>query len=92
MDCSSNTVSSTGQHRSLRVAVEGNIGSGKSTFLTYCQQNKDFDVAFEPISEWTNMNGTNLLVIFLLELNDSVRESDHVTVIFENNRQADMPN
>lgn len=35
---------------SLKVAVKGNIGSGKSTFLAYCQGKADIDVAYEPVN------------------------------------------
>lgn len=56
------TVTSSRYHRPLRVAVEGNISSGKSTFLSFCQRQPDLDVAMEPIDEWTNLDGSNLLV------------------------------
>ncbi|XP_037042929.1 deoxynucleoside kinase-like [Bradysia coprophila] len=65
MDKSSELISSTRVDRPLRVSVEGNIGSGKTTFLNYCQHRRnDVDVAFEPVSQWTNLNGTNLLSNF----------------------------
>lgn len=49
-------------HRPLRVSVEGNIGSGKTTFLDYCLHHEDMAVVPEPVSEWTNVNGINVLV------------------------------
>lgn len=54
--------SSTRRTRPFRVAVEGNIGSGKSTFLEYCKLHPDVEVVPEPVSEWTDLRGTNLLV------------------------------
>lgn len=48
--------------RPLRVSVEGNIASGKSTFLAYCAQCIDIEVIPEPVDEWQNLSGTNLLV------------------------------
>lgn len=62
-------VTSLASHgRPLRISVEGNIGSGKSTFLNYCRRHGDIDVACEPVDEWTNVDGFNLLVrsIFML--------------------------
>lgn len=47
---------------SLVVSVEGNIGSGKSTFLNYCSTKPGIDVHPEPIEKWRNVNGENLLV------------------------------
>lgn len=54
-------------HRPLTVAVEGNIGCGKSTFLDYCREKSGVVVYPEPVGEWQNVNGFNLLVsIFLI--------------------------
>ncbi|XP_037030944.1 deoxynucleoside kinase-like isoform X2 [Bradysia coprophila] len=55
------TYESRGQ---LIVSVEGNIGSGKSTFLSYCSQDPAFDVFSEPVDTWSNVGGTNLLEQF----------------------------
>jgi thymidylate kinase len=47
------------------IFVEGNIGTGKSTFLT--QLSKEFKVVLEPVDEWSNMknaNGKNILEEF----------------------------
>ena len=47
------------------IFVEGNIGTGKSTFLTALSQ--EFKVILEPVDEWTktkNANGKNLLEEF----------------------------
>lgn len=46
----------------INVAVEGNIGSGKTTFLDYCAGRKNLTVHPEPIEKWRNVRGENLLV------------------------------
>jgi deoxynucleoside kinase len=43
------------------VNVEGNIGSGKSTFLDYFKNLDDFLVLEEPVDKWKNLHGHNLL-------------------------------
>lgn len=52
--------------RPLTVSVEGNIGSGKSTFLSYCQADESLDILFEPVDKWRDVNGVNLLVCEVL--------------------------
>jgi hypothetical protein len=48
------------------VFVEGNIGSGKTTFLNHFAR-ADVDLLSEPVEMWRNVGGHNLLVsIFLL--------------------------
>lgn len=48
------------------VFVEGNIGSGKTTFLNHFAR-PDVDLLSEPVDMWRNVEGHNLLVsIFLL--------------------------
>ena len=43
-------------------SIEGNIGSGKTTLIKYLQQLKDNLLLIEePISEWQNIAGENLL-------------------------------
>uniref|UniRef100_A0A0K2U2U3 Thymidine kinaselike [Acyrthosiphon pisum] n=1 Tax=Lepeophtheirus salmonis TaxID=72036 RepID=A0A0K2U2U3_LEPSM len=42
------------------VAVEGNIGSGKSTMLKFFQS-KDVIIDPEPVDSWRNVAGENLL-------------------------------
>jgi len=55
------------------VSVEGNIGSGKSTFLKhlkkYSQNNEKYNIVFvqEPVDEWNNIRdstGKNILEMF----------------------------
>ncbi|XP_026497097.2 deoxynucleoside kinase [Vanessa tameamea] len=43
------------------VLVEGNIGSGKTTFLEHFQQFQDITLLTEPVEEWRNLKGWNLL-------------------------------
>lgn len=57
-----NGIGSKGGIGSLSVSVEGNIGCGKSTFLNYCKIKPGMAVYLEPIKQWRNVNGLNLLV------------------------------
>ncbi|XP_032596639.1 deoxynucleoside kinase isoform X2 [Drosophila grimshawi] len=44
------------------VLIEGNIGSGKTTFLNYFQKYKnEVTLITEPVEKWRNVNGVNLL-------------------------------
>lgn len=51
------------------VLVEGNIGSGKTTFLEHFQQFEDITLFTEPVEEWRNLRGWNLLVSLSLLIN-----------------------
>ena len=77
---SSSTVTSSGlpTHKPLKkygagsqpftVLIEGNIGSGKTTFLNHFQQYED-DICLitEPVEKWRNVgDGNNLLVSIFL--------------------------
>lgn len=44
------------------VCVEGNIGSGKTTFLSHFKKFENITVLEEPVELWRNVSGTNLLV------------------------------
>lgn len=44
------------------VVVEGNIGSGKTTFLNHFNKFHDVEVLQEPVEKWRNVQGHNLLV------------------------------
>ncbi|CAH0562048.1 unnamed protein product [Brassicogethes aeneus] len=50
-----------GRTRPYTVIVEGNIGSGKTTFLNYFNRNKDVCVLAEPVEMWRDCDGYNLL-------------------------------
>ncbi|KAJ8923654.1 hypothetical protein NQ315_010234 [Exocentrus adspersus] len=54
-NCEKNTT------RPFTVIVEGNIGSGKTTFLDYFNQYENISVLAEPLKMWRNCNGHNLL-------------------------------
>ena len=48
--------------RPFTVVVEGNIGSGKTTFLQHFNKfNEDVEILAEPVDKWRNANGHNLL-------------------------------
>ncbi|GJQ86746.1 dnk [Trypoxylus dichotomus] len=49
------------QSHPFTVIVEGNIGSGKTTFLNYFKKKKDICVLAEPIEMWRDCDGNNLL-------------------------------
>ena len=52
---------SVNRSRPFTVFVEGNIGSGKTTFLNYFA-NADVYLLSEPVEMWRNVEGHNLLV------------------------------
>lgn len=43
------------------IVVEGNIGSGKTTILKNLEEQYDVDIFYEPVSEWENVKGHNIL-------------------------------
>lgn len=43
------------------VFVEGNIGSGKTTYLEHFRKFEDVTLLTEPVEEWRNLKGWNLL-------------------------------
>ena len=47
--------------RPYTIVVEGNIGSGKTTFLQPFTLYDQVEVVEEPVSRWRNMQGHNLL-------------------------------
>ena len=49
-----------------RIIVEGNIASGKSTFLDYAKKKygEKIEIIKEPLDKWQNVNGENLLEKF----------------------------
>ncbi|XP_066148501.1 deoxynucleoside kinase-like [Euwallacea fornicatus] len=47
--------------RPYTVIVEGNIGSGKTTFLQHFSKHRDVTVLAEPVDAWRNIKGNNLL-------------------------------
>ena len=51
-----------GKKRPFTVVVEGNIGSGKSTFLQHFERwNSQVELVAEPVDSWRDLKGHNLL-------------------------------
>lgn len=55
-------------NRIFNVFIEGNIGAGKSTFLEFLTEryktNSSIDIFDEPLFEWENYHGENILKRF----------------------------
>jgi len=49
------------KQRPFIVSIEGNIGSGKSTMLKYFEKFSDVELVPEPVAQWCDVNGHNLL-------------------------------
>ena len=49
---------------SIKIAIEGNIASGKSSLLDYLSTQKDYQIFYEPLEEWQNVDGSNLIVSY----------------------------
>ncbi|XP_075217087.1 thymidine kinase 2, mitochondrial-like isoform X2 [Lycorma delicatula] len=49
------------KNRPLRVSIEGNVGCGKSTLIRHFKSYIDVDAKSEPLSDWRNVQGHNLL-------------------------------
>lgn len=57
------------QQRSFPVCVvEGNIGAGKSTFLKMVGQHLNVQLVYEPLAQWQNIAGHNLLDYFYKDM------------------------
>jgi deoxyadenosine/deoxycytidine kinase len=59
------------------ICIEGNIGSGKTTFLNHFQHFDNATVLKEPVESWQNLNGVNMLaslsiIIFLILYHSSI--------------------
>jgi deoxynucleoside kinase len=48
--------------RPFTIVVEGNIGSGKSTFLSQFSNFNNVDVLLEPVEKWCNVDGRHNLL------------------------------
>jgi thymidine kinase len=53
----------TSAKKQFTIAVEGNIGSGKSTVLAHLSKSSICDIVAEPIENWTNLRGNNILAM-----------------------------
>lgn len=51
----------TNTRKPYTILIEGNIGVGKSTFLKYFEKFDSVETIPEPVKEWQNFKGTNLL-------------------------------
>lgn len=51
------------------IVVEGNIGAGKSTFLSLIKKHLSVDILHEPTDAWQNINGYNVLDAFYKDPN-----------------------
>ncbi|CAK1547403.1 unnamed protein product [Leptosia nina] len=56
--------------RPFRVSIEGNIGSGKSTCIQHFAKYKNVETHSEPIQEWRNVSGHNLLGLLYSDLKE----------------------
>lgn len=56
-----------GGKKPFTVFVEGNIGSGKTTFLDHFQQFDDVCLLTEPVEKWRSCGGVNLLDLMYKE-------------------------
>lgn len=57
-----------GGRQPFTVFIEGNIGSGKTTFLHHFQKYEDsVCLLTEPVERWRDLNGHNLLNAFYKE-------------------------
>lgn len=49
----------------LTICIEGNIGSGKTTFLSYLKDSPDIQILEEPLDKWNNVNGFDLFGAYM---------------------------
>ena len=66
------------QSKPMRIYIEGNIGSGKTTFCKYLQEyfkKNDVDVVLEPLDRWLNTKDNDGSNIFDLYYKDSAKYS-----------------
>jgi hypothetical protein len=47
--------------RKLKISIEGIIGCGKSRLMNYLTKVKDVQLIQEPVEEWKNWPGKNIL-------------------------------
>jgi len=55
------TKSMARNHSPFIVSIEGNIGAGKSTMLKFFNKYSDVELIPEPVAQWCDVNGHNLL-------------------------------
>lgn len=54
------------------VLVEGNIGSGKTTYLNHFQKFDEVFLQAEPVEKWRNVGGVNILVNNALKIDVAI--------------------
>ena len=53
--------------RPFTILVEGNIGSGKSTYMKHCYDHgTGVDIIMEPVDKWTDLNATGLNLLQMM--------------------------
>ncbi|KAG6458199.1 hypothetical protein O3G_MSEX010732 [Manduca sexta] len=55
--------------RPFRVSIEGNIGSGKSTCIKFFEKYQNVETHTEPLNEWRDVSGHNLLGLMYSDMN-----------------------
>nr|XP_022295923.1 deoxynucleoside kinase-like [Crassostrea virginica]XP_022295924.1 deoxynucleoside kinase-like [Crassostrea virginica] len=49
------------RRESLTVCVEGNIASGKTTFIEHFKNNENIEAIEEPVERWRDLHGYNIM-------------------------------
>ncbi|KAL5963851.1 Deoxynucleoside kinase, partial [Taenia solium] len=66
-------------HRPFRIAVEGNVGSGKTTFLRYFESiSPDVEVFPEPLDRWNDVGGLRLFTAKIRLIERSIHSNRYV--------------
>lgn len=60
---------SANSSRPFTITVEGNIGSGKTTFLNHFKNDSNVLTISEPMEQWQNLKGHNLINLLYSDMN-----------------------
>lgn len=63
--------------RPFRVSIEGNIGSGKSTCIKFFDKYPNVEKHGEPVNEWRDVSGHNLLGLMYSDINKWIFSFQH---------------
>ncbi|XP_049869586.1 deoxynucleoside kinase-like [Pectinophora gossypiella] len=77
--------------RPFRVSIEGNIGSGKSTCINFFDKFNNVEKHAEPLNEWRNVNGHNLLGLMYSDLNKWMFTFQHYVLLSRLKIQTSQP-
>lgn len=80
--------------RPFTVIVEGNIGCGKTRFLNYFKKYDNVSICPEPVNEWQNCNGHNLLKHLYSDINKwsfTFQSYVQLTMLQQHTLQTDKP-